>query len=68
MRRVVVEASYDREKRAYLTREGLFHAWGTEACGNDDAPCVQTVGIVEYEDGSISLVFPERIRFLEPTQ
>lgn len=58
-------------------RKAFFHRWADQATPVDPSPfvggnpggqywCVQ--GIVEYEDGSIDRVPPERITFLDVPQ
>ena len=42
----------------------LFHCWGQESEVFKNGLAVYTVGIVEYSNGMIRKVTPERIRFV----
>lgn len=49
-----------------VDRPGLFHQWGTDFEEYENGAAQFSVGIVELEDGSVEMVPPERIHFLEP--
>lgn len=46
--------------------QALFHAWGSELEEFENGGVQVTVAIVEFPDGSIKAVLPDRIRFEVP--
>ena len=40
---------------------GLFHGWGSD----NDERGTYTVAIVEKENGTVELVYPKRIKFID---
>lgn len=47
-------------------RKGIFHVWGYKRVGGKTAgPSMQTVAIVELEDGRITSKLPDSITFLD---
>lgn len=49
-------------------RPALFHCWGTESTEFDSGFVMDSVAVVEYEDGSVERVSPECITFVESLQ
>ena len=64
MRRVKVWKTTEDEKPE--PREGWFHEWGTDYEEFESGPGPYSVAIVEFDDGSVGLVYPMQMRFLEP--
>lgn len=60
MRAVLVCPGMPQEKRA------LFHGWGSASMEANDGNMVDTVAIVELEDGSVSSYMPHYVKFLTP--
>ncbi len=56
-------------KRSVLVNsyEASFHAWGLDSEEVGDSIASDSVAIVEKDDGSIALVYPPFIKFLEGT-
>jgi hypothetical protein len=53
-------------------RKALFHRWadraelrGPSALGTPGGQLCLLLGVVEYEDGQVSEVYPDKIRFLD---
>jgi hypothetical protein len=64
---MTTERKYVRGPNHYVVTEigeALFHCWGQEAVEAENGFGNYTVAIVEYPDGSVSGLSPERIRFL----
>lgn len=50
-----------------VTLEGVFHHWGYNSVSKKGHPTVmQTVAIVELEDGKCCRILPEFVTFLQP--
>lgn len=65
-----------RECRAcyVANKKAMFHTWSHEkevigpspmVGGHNGGEIARTLGIVEFEDGSVKLVHPERIKFAD---
>lgn len=49
------------------TETGVFHQWGiNRVCAKGSPPTMQTVGIIELENGEVIRLLPEFITFMEP--
>jgi hypothetical protein len=47
-----------------FTESGVFHQWGVESsCGPDENGVMDSVAIVELQDGTIKLVLAHLIKF-----
>jgi hypothetical protein len=46
--------------------EALFHQWGVDYEEFESGPGNFSVAIVEYNDGSIKMIYPPYIKFLPP--
>lgn len=46
-------------------RPAFFHAWGVSSCEDSDGNMTDSYAIVEYDDGTVELVEPHMIKFLD---
>lgn len=61
--RPVTFSSY--ENKAWVTREGRFHAWGASFEEFESGPANYTIAIIEGEDGKIYEALPSHLTFLD---
>ena len=64
MRRVEVTDWRDSKKKS----EGFFHQFGLAVDESCDGNASYSVAIIERPDGSVQLVGPDYIRFLDPPE
>jgi hypothetical protein len=57
MRKIVIKSTNE---------VGWFHQWSIQSEEYGDGPAHSPVGIVEMIDGTVELVEPEYIQFVEP--
>ncbi len=50
------------KSRSWVKNGGLFHEWGTETDSDGDT---YSVALVELDNGRITTVLPEKVRFLD---
>lgn len=62
MRKILYKTSYSDLE---YTNSGLFHEWGNQLVETNEQVTNYTVGIVEIDDGSIVLIAPELIKFID---
>lgn len=48
-----------------LEVEGLFHQWGVESTDGGESVATDTVAIIELKDGTVRLMPPSKIRFVD---
>ncbi|HEX5150413.1 MAG TPA: hypothetical protein VFW07_03130 [Parafilimonas sp.] len=65
LRKVKYENRYG--SRVLNMANGYFHQWGNFEFSSSDGDSykVETKGIIEHEDGSILLIDPPRIKFVD---
>jgi len=49
-----------------FTHPGFFHSWGYESESRDVVDVVDSYGIIELPDGTIEMMNPRAIKFVEP--
>lgn len=49
-------------------RAAVFHGWGNDYTEFEAGPGNYTVAICEFEDGTVELVYPPRLKFIETTE
>lgn len=45
-------------------RPGTFHCWGNELVETSESNHSVTVGIIEFEDGTVEMINPSNIKFI----
>ena len=64
--RPVMIKDKDYQTKAIRERKGIFHVWGYQRTGGKaGAPSMNTVAIVELEDGRITAKNPDYVTFLD---
>lgn len=48
-----------------LAVEGVFHQWGFESTDGGESVATDTVAIIELKDGTVKLMPPSKIRFVD---
>jgi hypothetical protein len=64
--RPVIVRDKDWKTQQIRERKGTFHVWGYQRFGGKDTPpSMQTVAVVELDDGRITSKRPDDITFLD---
>lgn len=65
----VTERKYKQNGNGFdeIKRRGKFHQWGVRQNKSRDGepPTMQSVAIVEFDNGKVAQAYPESIRFLD---
>lgn len=68
-RKVLVTAKFPTPDGKSETKEieAKFHVWGFRKMKSADPKIanMETIGIVEFDDGKIRMITPEKVRFLD---
>ena len=55
---------YKTSSKGDYTEKGSFLQWGLEAVEAENSVCSYTVAIIQVEDGTITIVHPEWVKFI----
>ena len=56
----------DNRRSCYVDkRKAIFHKWVDSSFPKDNGFIIQTLALIEYEDGSVAQIQPKKIRFAD---